>query len=132
VFSTCFFACYGYLIYLDYRNVSEQGHYSELIGEYNCADSADSRDYGIYLTRLKIATKSYSLEEIRSDASVVGDYEAKLEDGKYRIHASIKENTQKDKTQGFDETEYTIELEDEDDIKLTSVKTQRVRFCKRQ
>ena len=131
-FCAVFYMTTGYLSVLSIKKYYDLDHRPEIVGDYNCADSANSRELGIYTTRFMLATKHYQIEDFRSNGVVYGSYEATRDGDKYMIKTLIKENTEKEKTLNFNETSYELELESDLDMRLTLSGSGAVRYCRRQ
>lgn len=132
LFSCAFFFCNSFLLVKQYQKYFARDYFPEIVGTYKCASSEQNRELEIFDARLLLATKHYQIEDYRETGLVNGSYEARLDDGKYYISAIIKENTQKDKNLGFDETNLVFENEDDRRVRLSSADSGVTRFCVRE
>jgi hypothetical protein len=107
-------------------------HEASIIGSYKCASSEEKREMGIYDVHFLLGNKEYAFEDYRSDAGVIGSYEAELVDDEYVLKTLIKKNTQGDSALGFEETSYSLKIEDENKIRLSMNSSGGLRFCTRE
>ena len=107
-------------------------HESSIVGMYKCASTENNRERGIYDVHFVLGAKEYAFEDYRSDAAVIGSYEAEKVDDEYVLKALIKKNTQGDSLLGFEETSYTVKLEDDNKMRLSMNSSGGLRFCTRE
>lgn len=107
-------------------------HEASIIGSYKCASSEEKREMGIYDVHFLLGDKEYAFEDYRSDAGVIGSYEAELVDDEYVLKTLIKKNTQGDSALGFEETSYSLKIEDDNKIRLSMNSSGGLRFCTRE
>lgn len=103
-----------------------------LIGRYSCANTEELRNIGQYTIGVYLKDKEFAIMDYGdSDDFAVGSYGVTDSgENSRRLKAIIKENEAKDKTRGFDETNYLFEFQD-DNVTITSETHNIVRYCKK-
>ena len=128
-FSFAFFCALGFLTIRNVRNKLAVDYEPKLVGTFNCASSEMNRDYSVYDVKFALSKKHYIAVNMRGGGAVHGSYAASFDGDVYHMNTLIRDNTEKDKALGFDETSYTIEFEDDNKVRFSSTSSGIVRFC---